>query len=277
MLRLRQLMKQFKLYDVSLSSHDHQLSIWQHDEPHWSDILAAVESGSPPPSPDVTCGWTREAQLMVRDWHLLTVHDGLLFRDDRTGPPRVWVPRRFNNDLIRLYHDSPGSSHEGMVNLYLRLKRLYYWPSLKSDIAQFTAQCATCQKSKKNIRQPCHPLMPIQAGFPNQRVHTDFAGPLSTTSSGNRYLLVLVDAFSGYVAAVPTKDLLAPTTAMAFIRGWVAYFGLPDHLHTDRGSNFESLLMQVLCDQFGIRKTRTTSYHPQSNGRAETTVKTIKS
>ena len=46
-------------------------------------------------------------------------------------------------------------------------------------------------------------------------------------------------------------------------------FGTPATITTDRGAQFESRLWDTLCNQFGITRNRTTSYHPQSNGMVE--------
>ena len=48
--------------------------------------------------------------------------------------------------------------------------------------------------------------------------------------------------------------------------GFLCLFG--GHLPpaTDRGAQFESRLWDNLCNQFGIIRNRTASYHPQSNG-----------
>ena len=43
-------------------------------------------------------------------------------------------------------------------------------------------------------------------------------------------------------------------------------FCAPDYLHTDQGKNFESTLIREICRLLGIDKTRTTAYHPQSDG-----------
>ena len=45
--------------------------------------------------------------------------------------------------------------------------------------------------------------------------------------------------------------------------------GVAKYLHTDQGSNFESNLVKELCRLLGITKTRTTPYHPQSDGMVE--------
>ena len=49
----------------------------------------------------------------------------------------------------------------------------------------------------------------------------------------------------------------------------MAWFGTPDTITMDRGAEFESKLWDGLCNQFGIVRNHTTSYHPQSNGMVE--------
>ena len=46
-------------------------------------------------------------------------------------------------------------------------------------------------------------------------------------------------------------------------------FGLPDILHSDQGCNFESALLRETLDSFGVKKSRTTAYHPQGDGMIE--------
>ena len=44
---------------------------------------------------------------------------------------------------------------------------------------------------------------------------------------------------------------------------------MPFPIHSNQGSQFESNLFQELCKVLGIEKTRTTPYHPQSDGLVE--------
>ena len=81
-----------------------------------------------------------------------------------------------------------------------------------------------------------------------------------------RYLLTCVDRFARWPGAIPLVDIRAETVDDAFFSGWIARFGTPATITTDWGAQFESKLWDGLCNQFGIVRNRTTSYHPQSNG-----------
>lgn len=63
---------------------------------------------------------------------------------------------------------------------------------------------------------------------------------------------------------------------MSFVSTWRSRFGVPLHVVTDRGSQFESELFSELPKIIVFQRRRTTSYHPQTNGfeRAHRTLKT---
>ena len=46
-------------------------------------------------------------------------------------------------------------------------------------------------------------------------------------------------------------------------------FSVPEQLHSDQGRQFEANVMQEVCRLLQIDKTRTTPYHPQSDGLVE--------
>ncbi|KAJ8949486.1 hypothetical protein NQ318_005953 [Aromia moschata] len=58
-------------------------------------------------------------------------------------------------------------------------------------------------------------------------------------------------------------------------RNVIARHGVPLELHSDQGRNFESELWQEVMKTMGIKKTRTTALHPQSNGMVERHNRTI--
>ena len=81
--------------------------------------------------------------------------------------------------------------------------------------------------------------------------------------------MTCVDRFTRWPEAILLVDIRAETVDDALFSGWIARFGTPATITTDRGAQFESKLWDGLCNQFGIVRNRTASYHPQSNGMVE--------
>uniref|UniRef100_A0A3P9ICG4 Integrase catalytic domain-containing protein n=1 Tax=Oryzias latipes TaxID=8090 RepID=A0A3P9ICG4_ORYLA len=102
-----------------------------------------------------------------------------------------------------------------------------------------------------------------------ERVGVDVLGPFPLTESGNRYVLVAMDYFTKWPEAYAVPDQSATTTAKYLVEGMFTRFGVPNELHSDQGRNFESRLFAEVCKCLGVRKTRTTPLHPQSDGLVE--------
>ena len=64
-------------------------------------------------------------------------------------------------------------------------------------------------------------------------------------------------------------DIMAESVAQTFVGGWVARFGVPSTITTDRGRQFESQLWKFLTQMLGCKHLRTTAYHPIANGMIE--------
>ena len=136
------------------------------------------------------------------------------------------------------------------------------------DIAKWCRSYKRCQTAKVSRHNT-----PVFGNFtePTERfdhVHIDIVGPLPY-ANGFRYLLTCVDRFTRWPEAMPIVDIRAETVADAFFSGWIARYGTPATITTDRGAQFESKLWDNLCNQFGIIRNRTMSYHPQSSGMVE--------
>lgn len=93
--------------------------------------------------------------------------------------------------------------------------------------------------------------------------------------SGNKYLLIIVNCFTKWVEALPVKNIRARTVTDIFVSQFISKHGVPMEIHTDQGKNFESQLFSELMHLFGIKKTRTTALHPQSDGQVERQHQTI--
>ncbi len=67
-------------------------------------------------------------------------------------------------------------------------------------------------------------------------VHVDLVGPLPASSDGHVYLLTIIDRSTRWFEAVPLRNMEASTCVDAFIANWVARFGVPETVTTDRGT-----------------------------------------
>ena len=101
-------------------------------------------------------------------------------------------------------------------------------------------------------------------------VHLDYTSIESTMELKKppvvRNILMITDHFKRYALVVVMKD---QTVAKVFYERFIAVFGVPAKLLSDRGANFTSALVEELCATFGIQKCRTTAYHTQCNGQVE--------
>ena len=123
------------------------------------------------------------------------------------------------------------------------------------DIAKWCRSCKGCQTAKISRHNQ---LVFGKFTEPTERfdhVHIDIVRPLPY-ADGFRYLLTCVDRFTRWPEAIPIVDIRAETVADAFFSGWIARFGTPATITTDRGAQLESKLWDGLCNQFGIVRVR---------------------
>ena len=128
--------------------------------------------------------------------------------------------------------------------------------------------CLRCQAAKvhRHSTAPVDQFVPATRRF--DHIHVDIVG-LLPPSQNNRCLLTVVDRFTRWPEAIPLVDAQTTTCAKALALHWIARFGVPAKLTSDRGSQFTSELWATLSQLNGTRLHRTTAYHPQSNGIVE--------
>ena len=86
----------------------------------------------------------------------------------------------------------------------------------------------------------------------------------------------IVKGAPSFFPIFPIYDETAESCAGALLTSWVARFGLPEHITSDRGGAFISNLWTNLALLLGIQLHHTTAYHPQSNGMIERWHRTLK-
>ena len=83
------------------------------------------------------------------------------------------------------------------------------------------------------------------------------------------YLFTIVDRYTRWAEAIPMAGCSTDTCIKGFLRHWIAHFGIPGDLTSDRGPQFTSGLWTELNRLLGISASNTTAYHPQENGLVE--------
>ena len=131
--------------------------------------------------------------------------------------------------------------------------------------------CPHCQAFEGEVRSA--PLCPIRVYALLELVHLDYTSIESMMELNKppmvKIVLVMTDYFTRYALVVVMKDQTAKTVAKVFYECFIAVFGVPTKLLSDRGANFTSALVEKLCSAFGIQKCRTTAYHAQCNRQVE--------
>lgn len=96
----------------------------------------------------------------------------------------------------------------------------------------------------------------------------DIMGHLPITSSGNRYIMTIIDLQTRYLAIVPIPERASETVALAFREQLFApQYGALNKLMSGNALEFVGEVMRHLCDHFHIWKV--TSYRADANGTVE--------
>ena len=187
-----------------------------------------------------------------------------LIVDISNGPARPFIPLAFRKPIFDAIH---GLGHPGVERTRQSIRAKVVWPSMSEDVARWARECLHCQQAKVNR----HTVPPIgEFAVPNKRfdhVHLDLV--TLPPSNGYRHLLTAVDRFTRWPAAIPIPDISAQAVVDAFASGWIANFGVPSTITSDRGSQFSSAIFQQLTRIWGIQAVMTAPYHPEANGMVE--------
>ena len=259
-------------------SPDANLVDAQHKDPELLKIIELKTQGFPKP-PSFVCKGNPTLQSLFSCWDQLYVNDGLLLRavkaHSKLSRNVVVVPQSLVTLVIQNLHSSPSGGHMGITRTLYRARERFFWPKMQETIQSFVTRCPTCNRNKSDSKQGKAPLQPINISEPFLFWAMDYMGPISETARGNRHILVMMDHFTKWCEAFPTRDQRASTVASILVSRVFSRFGPPTFLHSDQGRNFDSNLMHEIYELMGIKKTRTTAYHPQSDGLVERQNRTL--
>ena len=258
------------------------LRIAQQQDTDVSPVYKWVQAkDKPSPGSALLANVSPAIHRLWQQFSRLALQEGVLYRhyhapDDQSQPHlQLVVPTSHRHDVMSAVHNATGSDHLGITRSLDKARQRFYWPKMREDIENRIRTCHECQARKPPTPKPKAPLHSTLSSFPCQRVALDIMGPLPITDRGNRYILVIADYFTKWVEIFPMPNMLATTVSRLLMDGWICCYGAPSTLHSDQGPQFESKLFKDLCRLFNVTKTRTTPYHPQSDGMVERLNRTL--
>ena len=202
-------------------------------------------------------------------WSNLVVENGILFKEkqsDGEQDKRIIVPKNRQIEVLRMSHDDMG--HLGRDKTLSVTRDRFYWVGITQDIEDYIKRCPRCIRAKTPHLPHRAPLCSITTTRPLELVCMDFMS-LETSKGGYKHILVVTDHFTKYTCAFPTRSQHASVVAKILMEQFVIHYGIPERLHSDQGANFEGNVIRGLCKLLGMKKSRTTPYHPQGDGITE--------
>lgn len=210
-----------------------------------------------------------DTALLIREGSKLESQEGLLFRLTQKLSGRkirqLVLPEKYRTVVLKSLHDECG--HMGVERTVELIRDRFYWPRMTTEVEQYIRTCGRCI-SRKTLPHRASPLNQITSQGPLDLVCIDFL-QMESDSKGVANVLVITDHYTHYAQAFPTKDQKALTVAKVLWEKFFVHYGLPARIHSDQGRDFESRLIKEFLTMLGIRKSRTSPYHPQGDPQPE--------
>ena len=216
-----------------------------------------------PASHDLKSYWVGRRSLFLDD-------KGILWRNrsDTSSRAQLVVPRSLRDTIFNDSHHTTYGGHFGITHTHTKLQLHYFWPGMSDFIRDRISACHKCVARKSPVNRH-HPMghVPVSGKF--ERVAMDLLDVSVISTKGYKYILVVCDYFTKYTEAYPLKDKTARSVVDALMDVWLPRYGFPLFLHSDQGKEFDNVMIHKLSELLGTVKTKTTPYHPRSDGLVE--------
>ncbi|GJR27734.1 reverse transcriptase domain-containing protein [Tanacetum coccineum] len=192
---------------------------------------------------------------------------------------RSWLPCYGDLRTVIMHesHKSKYSIHPGSEKMYQDIKKLYWWPNMKADIATYVSKCLTCAKVKaEHQRQSGLLVQPEIPQWKWDNITMDFVTKLPKSSQGYDTIWVIVDRLTKSAIFIPMKET-DPLEKLArlYLKEVVTRHGIPVSIICDRDPRFASNFWRSLQKALGTSLDMSTAYHPQTDGQSERTIQTL--
>ena len=85
--------------------------------------------------------------------------DGVIWYEGRLCVP---FNEELKTEILREAYHFKYTIHPGVTKMFQDMKRVYWWPGMKQDVATFVAKCLTCQQVKSEHKRPGGQLQPLE-------------------------------------------------------------------------------------------------------------------
>ncbi|GKC08173.1 putative reverse transcriptase domain-containing protein [Tanacetum coccineum] len=154
--------------------------------------------------------------------------------------------------------------------MYQDMKKLYWWPNIKVDIATYVSKCLTCARVKTEHQRPSGLL--VQPEIPKWKwdnITMDFLTKLPKSSQGFDTIWVIVDRLTKSAHFLPIRENVpSDKLAMLYLNRIVARHRIPASIICDRDERFTLNFWRSFQKALGIDISMSTAYHPKTNGQS---------
>ncbi|GJR92180.1 reverse transcriptase domain-containing protein [Tanacetum coccineum] len=192
---------------------------------------------------------------------------------------RSWLPCYGDLRTVIMHesHKSKYSIHPGSDKMYQDMKKLYWWPNMKANIATYVSKCLTCAKVKAEHQRPSGLL--VQPEIPQWKwdnITMDFVTKLPKSSQGYDTIWVIVDRLTKSAIFVPIREIdPLENLARMYLKDVVTRHGIPVLIICDRDPRFASHFWRSLQKALGTSLAMSMAYHPETDGQSERTIQTL--
>ncbi|GJZ35400.1 putative reverse transcriptase domain-containing protein [Tanacetum coccineum] len=175
-------------------------------------------------------------------------------------------------------HKSKYSVYSGSDKMYQDMRKLYWWPNMKADIATHVHKCLTCAKVKAEHQRSSGLL--VQPEIPQWKwdnIIMDFVTKLLKSSQGYDTIWVIVNRPTKSALFLPMRktDPMEKLARM-YLKEVVTRHGIPVSIIFYRDGRFASNFWRSLQKALGTTLAMSTAYHPETDGQIESTIQTLK-
>ena len=206
-----------------------------------------------------------------------TNHKGTLYKRGFFTPILKCIVGKDTDYVLRKVHEGVCGNHIGAWALAGKvLRQGYYWPTILRDATDLVKRCKIFQEHAKISRLPSEPLTSITSPCPFQLWGLDILGPLPIGKGQCKFIIVAVDYFTKWAEAEPLATITEQKIRNFVWRAIICRFGILRALVSDNGKQFDNAKFRDFCAELGIKNYYSSPTHPQSNGQAEVTIRTLK-